>query len=88
MNQVSGISKPLLISFFINGWRSNIHRELSFVRPPTLMETFALAQAFEARLDEAKADLKMGIRWNTKGSGPPSSSSSGDSNASSNFASG
>lgn len=88
MNQVSGISEPLLISFFITGLRADIRRELSFARPPTLMEALALGQAYEARLNEAKADSKLGHRWSPRPYAPPSPSSSGSSNASTNSATG
>ncbi|RVX18944.1 Retrovirus-related Pol polyprotein from transposon 297 [Vitis vinifera] len=49
MNKVTGISEPLLISFFITGLKSDIRRELLFSRPSTLMEAFALARAYETR---------------------------------------
>jgi hypothetical protein len=52
MNKVTGISEPLLISFFITGLKRNLRRELQFHRPTTLMEAFAMAQAYEARLDD------------------------------------
>lgn len=57
---------------------------MSFARPKTLMDVFALARAFEARIDEAKTDPKFGQRWNPRNSGPPSPSSLGGSNASVN----
>lgn len=43
MNRVTGISEPLLISFFITGLKPDIRRELLFSRPSSLMEAFALA---------------------------------------------
>lgn len=52
MNKVNGISEPLLISFFITGLKQPLLRELQFHRPPTLMEAFAMARAYEARLDD------------------------------------
>lgn len=88
MNQVTQIPESLLISFFITGLRSDIRRELSFARPPTLMETFALARAFEVRLDEARADMKLGPCLNSRGSGPPSPASSGGSSPSTQSPSG
>ncbi|KAH9649104.1 retrotrans gag domain-containing protein [Citrus sinensis] len=54
MNNVTGISEPLLISFFITGLKPDIRRELLFTRPTSLMEAFALARAYEARSDEVK----------------------------------
>lgn len=33
MNKVTGISKPLFISFFITGLRYDIHQELLFLDP-------------------------------------------------------
>ena len=54
MNRVTGISEPLLISFFITGLKPNIRRELLFARPSSLMEAFALARAYEARAEEVK----------------------------------
>lgn len=62
MNKVTSISEPLLISFFITGLKQNLHRELQFHRPPTLMETFAMARAYEARLDDNPPTLKNWIR--------------------------
>ncbi|MCI89334.1 hypothetical protein A2U01_0110622, partial [Trifolium medium] len=52
MNKVTGISESLLISFFITGLKRNLRRELQFHRPASLMETFAMARAYEARLDD------------------------------------
>lgn len=43
MNKVTGISEPLLISFFITGLKPDIRRELLFGRPTSLMEAFTLA---------------------------------------------
>ncbi|KAH9679851.1 hypothetical protein KPL71_026303 [Citrus sinensis] len=54
MNKVTGISEPLLISFFITGLKLDIRRELLFTRPTSLMEAFALARAYKARSDEVK----------------------------------
>lgn len=58
MNCIYDISEPLLISFFITGLKSDIRRELSFSRPHSLVEAFALARAYEARLDEARSESK------------------------------
>ena len=52
MNKVTGISEPLLISFFITGLKPAIRRELLFNRPSSLMEAFALARAYEARKED------------------------------------
>ena len=57
MNKVMGISKlppppPPLISFFIIGSKPAICHELLFNRPSTLMETFALARAYEAHKED------------------------------------
>ncbi|KAH9649714.1 hypothetical protein KPL70_026087 [Citrus sinensis] len=65
MNRVTGISEPLLISFFITGLKSNIRRELLFARPSSLMEAFALARAYEARAEEAKQGHRFLPKWNT-----------------------
>lgn len=54
MNKVTGISEQLLISFFITGLKPDIRRELLLSRPHTLMETFSLARAYEARVEEAR----------------------------------
>ncbi|KAH9745870.1 E3 ubiquitin-protein ligase CCNB1IP1-like [Citrus sinensis] len=54
MNRVTGISEPLLISFFITRLKPDIRRELLFARPSSLIEAFALARAYEARAEEAK----------------------------------
>lgn len=45
MNKVTGISKQLLISFFITNLKPNIRRELLLSHSSTLMETFALAHS-------------------------------------------
>ena len=63
MNKVTGISEPLLISFFITGLRTDIRRELMFSRPPSLMEAFALAKAYEARSEEAKMSSRPWTKW-------------------------
>ena len=52
-NKVTGISEPLLISFFITGLKTHIRWELLFSRPSSLMEVFALARAYEARSTES-----------------------------------
>ncbi|KAJ0981900.1 hypothetical protein J5N97_010155 [Dioscorea zingiberensis] len=54
MKEITGVSELMLISFFINNLRPDIHREL--LRrglPSTLKETFALAQACEAHIEKA-----------------------------------
>ncbi|MCI37413.1 hypothetical protein A2U01_0058637, partial [Trifolium medium] len=43
MNKVTGISEPLLISFFITGLKRNLRRELQLHRPFTLTDAFAMA---------------------------------------------
>ena len=63
MNKVTGISEPHLISFFITGLKPNIRRELLFSRPSSLMETFALARAFEAKYDEVKQSSRSWPKW-------------------------
>lgn len=68
MNKVEGISEQLLISFFVTGLKSDIRRELSFSKPSSLMEAFALAKAYEARLDEAKQEIRHNNRWPVKAS--------------------
>ncbi|KAH9775893.1 hypothetical protein KPL71_006536 [Citrus sinensis] len=65
MNRVTGISEPLLISFFITGLKSDIRRELLFVRPSSLMEAFALARAYKACAEEAKQGHRFLPKWNT-----------------------
>ena len=52
MNKVTGISEPLLISFFITGLKPTIRHELLVNRPSTLVEAFALARAYEARRED------------------------------------
>ncbi|KAH9678818.1 hypothetical protein KPL71_025874 [Citrus sinensis] len=63
MNKVTGISEPLLISFFITGLKSDIRREFLFTRPTSLMEAFALARAYEARSDEVKTTSRSWSKW-------------------------
>lgn len=65
MNKVEGISKPLE-SFCITGLKSDIHRKLLFSKPSSLMEAFALAKAYEARLDEAKLKIYQSPWWPIK----------------------
>ncbi|PNY01861.1 retrotransposon-related protein, partial [Trifolium pratense] len=69
MNKVTGISEPLLISFFITGLKRSLRRELQFHRPTTLMETFAMARAYEARLDDNPSYNKT---WNRSPTHTPS----------------
>ncbi|XP_057775458.1 uncharacterized protein LOC130994433 [Salvia miltiorrhiza] len=52
MGRVTGISEPLLISFYISGLQPSIRRELQMNRPSTLDETFALARVFESKYSE------------------------------------
>ncbi|KAH9778847.1 hypothetical protein KPL71_007489 [Citrus sinensis] len=66
MNKVTGISEPLLISFFITGLRVDIRRELLLSRPSSLMEAFALARMFEARGDESKVTSRPWSKWTPK----------------------
>lgn len=79
MNQVTGISESLLISFFISGLRSPIQWELLLSRPPSLIEAFALARAYEAQLDDSSRDTRPWSKWTPKSTqstslGPISSS--------------
>ncbi|MCH98142.1 hypothetical protein A2U01_0019141, partial [Trifolium medium] len=73
MNKVTGISEPLLISFFITGLKRSLRRELQFHRPPTLMEAFAMARAYEARLDD-NPNSKGGSRGPTSPLSPNNNS--------------
>jgi len=63
MNEVTRISEPLMTSFFfiIGLKRNNLRRKLQFHRPPTLMEDFAIAHAYEARLEDNPSCKKP---WN------------------------
>ena len=70
MNKVTGISEPLLISFFITGLRVDIRRELLLSRPSSLMEAFALARMFEARGDESKVTSRPWSKWTHKTTTP------------------
>ncbi|KAH9703219.1 hypothetical protein KPL70_011043 [Citrus sinensis] len=70
MNKVTGISEPLLISFFITGLRVDIRRELLLSRPSSLMEAFALARIFEARGDESKVTSRPWSKWTHKTTTP------------------
>ncbi|KAH9667504.1 hypothetical protein KPL70_021062 [Citrus sinensis] len=63
MNKVTGISEPLLVSFFITGLKPDIRRELLFARPTSLMEAFALAKAYEARSEEIKTSSRSWTKW-------------------------
>lgn len=59
MNKVTGISEPLLISFFVIGLKLELRREMLFAKPNSLMEAFSLAQAYEARVEETRHGLKL-----------------------------
>ncbi|KAH9765934.1 hypothetical protein KPL70_002017 [Citrus sinensis] len=76
MNRVTGISEPLLISFFITGLKPDIRCELLFARPSSLMEAFALAPAYEARAEEAKQGHRFLTKWNNTAPAPTTSSPS------------
>ena len=65
INKVTGISEPLLISFFIIGLKPNIRRELLFGKPTSLMEAFALARAYEAKFEESKISSRPWTKWNS-----------------------
>ncbi|KAL9457232.1 hypothetical protein AB3S75_006303 [Citrus x aurantiifolia] len=71
MNKVTGISETLLISFFITSLKPNIRWELLFSRPSSLMETFALARAFEAKYDEVKQSSRSWPKWQQSYSSSP-----------------
>ncbi|KAL9448567.1 hypothetical protein AB3S75_015948 [Citrus x aurantiifolia] len=75
MNRVTGISEPLLISFFITGLKPDIRRELLLARPSSLMEAFALACAYEARAEEAKQGQRFVQKWNHTSLNPHTHSS-------------
>ncbi|XP_024955869.1 uncharacterized protein LOC112498643 [Citrus sinensis] len=76
MNRVTGISEPLLISFFIPGLKPYIRRELLFARPSSFMEAFALARAYEAHAEEAKQGPCFVPKWNHTSLTPHTHSSS------------
>ncbi|KAH9685790.1 hypothetical protein KPL70_014094 [Citrus sinensis] len=76
MNRVTGISEPLLISFFITGLKPDIRRELLFARPSSLIEAFALARAYEARAKEAKQGYRFLTKWNNTAPTPTTNSPS------------
>ncbi|KAH9678316.1 hypothetical protein KPL71_025660 [Citrus sinensis] len=76
MNRVTGISEPLLISFYITGLKPDIRRELLFARPSSLMEAFALARAYEARAEEAKQGHRFFTKWNNTTPAPTTNSPS------------
>ena len=76
MNKVTGISEPLLISFFITGLKSDIRRELLFSRPSTLMEAFALARAYETRCEEIKQSARPWHKWSSSNAANTSTVSS------------
>lgn len=58
MNKVTGISKTLIAGFSVTQLKYNIHRELQFHRPPTLMETFAMVRAYDAHLSDNPSPSK------------------------------
>ena len=64
MNRVTEISETLLISVFITSLKHEIRQELLFPRPPSLMEAFAMASAYEARFHEAKPGPRSWAKWN------------------------
>lgn len=62
MNKVYSIPDDLLISFFITGLKSEIRREISMSRPATLTETFAVARAYESRIEDARVEARAWVR--------------------------
>ncbi|CAL0311936.1 unnamed protein product [Lupinus luteus] len=60
LNKVTDISESLLISFFITGLKTHLRREFQFNRHTTSLEAFAMARAYEARLDDT---LPMTKSW-------------------------
>ncbi|GKA24064.1 ty3-gypsy retrotransposon protein, partial [Tanacetum coccineum] len=55
MNQVTGISDSLLISFYISGLKLHLQRELLASKPLTLGYVFLLARMIEARLEDNRS---------------------------------
>lgn len=66
MNRVSGVPENLLISFFLSGLRPDVRREMSIVKPTSLMESFSLAKIYEARLEAMRAKSRTWFRGTTK----------------------
>ncbi|KAH7672098.1 Retrotransposon gag domain-containing protein [Dioscorea alata] len=62
MNLVTGIPEHLLISVFIAGLRPHLRREMLLQRPTTLIATFSLTRAYEARYEEAPQDQCTSFR--------------------------
>lgn len=62
MNKVTGITEPLLISFFITELEQDIRHELQFNRPASLMEAFSIARAYAACFEDNNSKLKNGSR--------------------------
>ena len=76
MNRVTGISEPLLITFFITGLKPDIRRELFFAQPSSLIDAFALARAYEAHAEEAKQGQCFLTKWNNMSPIPTTNSPS------------
>lgn len=65
MNQVTGISEPLLTSFFVSRLKLNLKREVMMAKPKSLMEAFSLALDNEARFEELVKKSQAMTRWPT-----------------------
>ncbi|KAH6770320.1 hypothetical protein C2S52_015123 [Perilla frutescens var. hirtella] len=70
MNKVSGISDPLLVSFFVGGLKTHLKREVHMAKLKSLMEAFSGALDCEARFEELvrKSQSTAASRWTNRSS--------------------
>nr|GLL46158.1 uncharacterized protein LOC109154433 [Ipomoea trifida] len=81
LNLVTGVTETQLVSYVIGGLKSHLRRELLLYRPRTILATFELAKAHEARHNELMLECRTAnnekprplviyenIRWQPRGS--------------------
>ncbi|XP_073021562.1 uncharacterized protein [Primulina eburnea] len=54
-SKVSGISESLLISFYVNGLKPELKRELLIVQPTSLVQAMALSRVYEQKYHDIRA---------------------------------
>nr|GMD88071.1 Transposon Ty3-G Gag-Pol polyprotein [Ipomoea batatas] len=58
LNRVMGVTETQLVSYVIGGLKSHLRRELLLYRPRTILATFELAKAHEARHNELMLECR------------------------------
>lgn len=62
MGCTKGISKALLIYFYLSGLKQSIRRDLQLNRPSTLDETFPLSRVFESKYLDTQSEARVFAR--------------------------